>query len=257
MADNRPDIAALLQAWRECGIQRPGSLRAHRIEALAARAAPLQGSARDVLDAKLQLLIQTELAAHADTDSSAVTPASGDASPLRQSPADPAGLSALVLRLSGVRGGTSPHTGAADQAASESEAIATMAGDADASAPTPDEAAFPALPALDAIRQTWARLRTASHLQHIMADVPEDAGPLHSTVLVHRAIALMHDTAPAYLQYFLGYVDALAGVERLSPTPATTPAPRSPRPLRPASPANASRPRKAPRRRSRGRPRPA
>jgi len=255
MADNRPDIAALLHAWRQSGIRRPGSFRAHRIEALAARAAPLQGLARDVLAAKLQRLIQAESDAHADTDPDAVA-ASGDPSTLRQSAADPAGLSALVLRLSGVRGGTSPPTGVAAHAAAEREAIATAAGDADAPAPTPDEAGFPALPALDAIRQTWARLRTAGHLQHILAEVPEDAGPLHSTVLVHRAIALMHDTAPGYLQHFLGYVDALAGVERISPAPATTPVPRSPRPPRPASPANASGPGKRPRPRPRGRRRP-
>ncbi|MGY1519443.1 DUF2894 domain-containing protein [Luteimonas sp. A482] len=258
MTDSLPDLAGLLDAWRRCGTGQRDGMRRHRIEALAARAVRLEGSARDVLDARLRLLMEQDLPAQARAD--AAPPADRDASALYEPPSPTAELSALVLRLSGIRtmrGDSATLDSAATTSTVDGDADTIAASGATNQAQDPDDGGFQSLPALDAIRRTWARLRTASHLQHIMADVPEDAGPMHSTVLVHRAIALMHDTAPDYLQHFLGYADALAGLERISPTPATTPAPRSPRPLRPASPANASRPRKAPRRRSRGRPRPA
>ena len=258
MTDNLPDIAVLLHALRQCGAGRRDGMRRHRIEALAARAARLEGSARDVLDAKLRLLMEQDLPAQADGDDA--PPTDRDASALDEPPSPTDELSALVLRLSGIRtmrGNSATLDSAATNQAVDGDTRGCPGNGATTQTQDLHDSGFQSLPALDAIRQTWARLRTASHLQHIMADVPEDAGPMHSTVLVHRAIALMHDTAPDYLQHFLGYADALAGLERISPTPATTPAPRSPRPPRPASPANASRPRKAPRRRSRGRPRPA
>lgn len=248
MGDNRDDIAGLLLALRECPAAPRDTLRRHRIEALAARAARLDGSARQLLDDRLRALIEAELQSKAPTSTS---PTSTQDATAAGRPGARA-LSTLLLRLSEAHDApaTMPHQSAAD--AVEAEASA------DASRPPLQNAnGFATLPALDAFRETWSRLRTASHLQHILADVPEDAGPMHSTVLVHRAIALLQDAAPAYLQHFLGYVDALAGLERISPRQATTPAPRLPRPPPPASPANASRPGKAPRPRSRGRRRPA
>ena len=248
MGDNRDDIAGLLLALRECPAAPRDTLRRHRIEALAARAARLDGSARQLLDDRLRALIEAELQSKAPTSTSS-TPTQ-DATVADRPGAR--SLSTLLLRLSEAHGApaTMPHQSAADAVEAQESA--------DASRPPLQNAnGFATLPALDAFRETWSRLRTAGHLQHILADVPEDAGPMHSTVLVHRAIALLQDAAPAYLQHVLGYVDALAGLERISPRQATTPAPRLPRPPPPASPANASRPGKAPRPRSRGRRRPA
>jgi len=211
------------------------SMLARRIQALAARGASLQGSARAVLDARLQALAQLRQAAPPD----------------RRLPAHARQACALAqlradLENTRVAGGTS---GMPASAARENEGAAAAVADA----PVASAGGFPALAALGSFRATWAHLRTTSQLQHALADVPEDAGPMHSTVLVHRALALMHELAPGYLQHFLGHVDALAGLERLSPAPATTPAPRSQRPPPPPSPANASGPGKAPRPRPRGR----
>ena len=251
MPDSPADTEALLQAWRQSGAGRQ-DMASHRIEALAARAARLQGQARHGLDARLRTLIESDMAARPASAGAVAGPTDAAAPGPPASPAS--ALSALVIRLSAGRmppgdppaGDSNAATSGRDTGCPPSGAIETIGA--------PDA---PTLPALEAIRATWAQLRNATHLQHIVAEVPEDAGPMHSTVLVHRAIALMHEVAPAYLQHFLGYVDALAGLERLSPTPATTPAPRPQRPPRPASPANASRPGKAPRRRSRGRRQPA
>ena len=48
-----------------------------------------------------------------------------------------------------------------------------------------------------------------------MAQTPTDAGPLNSTALAGRAIALMRELSPAYLRAFLAYVDDLAWLEQM------------------------------------------
>ena len=68
---------------------------------------------------------------------------------------------------------------------------------------------------LDEFQQLWNHLRTDSQLRQSMAAVPEDAGPLHSSALLHRAMTLMQDVSPGYLQHFIAYVDALSCMEQL------------------------------------------
>lgn len=80
---------------------------------------------------------------------------------------------------------------------------------------TAERAAYPDLPALADFRQLWSTLRTASQLQQSVAHVPTDAGPLNSTALASRAIALMQELSPDYLRSFLAYVDNLAWLEPL------------------------------------------
>ena len=87
-----------------------------------------------------------------------------------------------------------------------------------------------ALPALEASRRTWARLRTEAQLRQSLEQVDEDAGPLNSGRLVHRALTLMQQCSPGYLQHFVAYVDALSSLESLRA--AATPEPRATRPAR-------------------------
>ncbi|KIQ97728.1 DUF2894 domain-containing protein [Lysobacter sp. A03] len=68
---------------------------------------------------------------------------------------------------------------------------------------------------LEEFRQLWDRIRTDSQLRAALAPIPDDAGPLHSSALLHRALRLMGDTSPGYLQHFIAYADALAWMERL------------------------------------------
>jgi len=68
---------------------------------------------------------------------------------------------------------------------------------------------------LEEFRQLWDRIRTESQLRAALAPIPDDAGPLHSSALLHRAMRLMADTSPGYLQHFLAYADALTWMERL------------------------------------------
>ncbi|MGN6328773.1 MAG: DUF2894 domain-containing protein [Rhodanobacter sp.] len=80
---------------------------------------------------------------------------------------------------------------------------------------SPQGAAYPDIPALADFRQLWSTLRADSELSRSVADTPTDAGPLNSTALASRAIALMRELSPGYLRAFLAYVDDLAWLEQL------------------------------------------
>lgn len=69
---------------------------------------------------------------------------------------------------------------------------------------------FPELPAIDYFQKTWERLRTRRQLQTSQEQVPDNAGPLNSSSLVHRSLSLMREVSPGYLQHFLTYVDTLS-----------------------------------------------
>ena len=82
---------------------------------------------------------------------------------------------------------------------------------------------FPELAALDHFQKLWSRMRTESQLRQSLAHAPENAGPLNSSALVHRSIALMRDLSPGYLEHFVSYVDDLSSLEHLGHGAAATP----------------------------------
>lgn len=97
----------------------------------------------------------------------------------------------------------------------------------------PGRATYPEVPALADFRQLWSTLRADSQLQQSVAPTSIDAGPLNSTALAGRAIALMGELSPAYLRSFITYLDELAWLKQLeSPGPgagSATPKKRAPR----------------------------
>ncbi len=74
---------------------------------------------------------------------------------------------------------------------------------------------YPERPELEELRQLWSQLRTRSQLQASLQALPDDAGPLNSAVLVHRALTLMREVSPGYLQQFIAYADTLSSLQRL------------------------------------------
>lgn len=171
-----PDPRATIEAWRAQGADRLDRMRFHRIDALARRAAAAQGELRRVLEGRVYSLI----GAYAD-----------DLRRLQVSPLQPpvaATLAELVERL--------------ERAAAERAGDAGLVG-------------YPQLPALDEFRARWSRLSLDRQVRQSLECAPADAGPLNSSLLVHRALNLMQSLSPDYLQQFLGYVDALAWMERL------------------------------------------
>lgn len=181
---------AQLQAWRECGADRCDPAGFALIASLADRAQRYGGSARAQLDARLSQLT----AAYAQQLATPAPSAAGDAGPgplqslLQQLAADPL---QYQLPLHASRGAGD------DTKAGESGDTALM-------------------PALDEFQQLWSRIRIDSLLRQCLDSLPEDAGPLHSSVLTYRAMALMQEISPEYLQHFIAYVDVLTWMEQLS-----------------------------------------
>nr|WP_277344488.1 DUF2894 domain-containing protein [Oleiagrimonas sp. C23AA] len=174
----------MLDAWRAEHHGHPLPVRLQFIDALAQRADAASGAVRALLDERLTALIE----AHARDLK--------QASAQRQPPQDPtpSALGALLTH------------------------IARHHGDAPAEAASPHSpaSAFPEMPALDEFRHLWSQVRSESQMRQSLQEAPENAGPLNSNALVHRAVALMRDTSPDYLQHFLAYVDALSWMAALT-----------------------------------------
>ena len=184
---------AQLQAWRDSGADRCDPPRFELIAALVQRAQRYAGSARAQLDARLSQLtdayaqlVAVEVAKPAAT-TSVERPLQ---SLLQQLEADP-----LQYQLP-----LSP---------ANAVVIDSDSGDGNDTA---------LMPALDEFQQLWSRIRIDSLLRQCLDSLPEDAGPLHSSVLTYRAMALMQELSPEYLQHFIAYVDVLTWMEPVSGT---------------------------------------
>lgn len=175
---------AQLQAWRARGAERMDPVRFAFIEALATRLRAHAGEARRLLDARLSGLIT----AYAN-DLTGWTSSPTQAGALST---DDRALRTLVTML---------------QQRTPAAAIPTTPSDA----PSPGQ--VPA--ALEEARRVWTQIRTDSQVRASLDDVPADAGPLNSGMLVHRAIHFMRDVSPGYLQHFIAYADTLSSLERL------------------------------------------
>src|SRR5690606_2908910 len=57
---------------------------------------------------------------------------------------------------------------------------------------------------------------TGLRLRQSQLQVPENAGPLNSSHLIHRSLLLMQERSPGYLQHFLSYIDTLSWMEQLT-----------------------------------------
>ncbi|KIQ28174.1 DUF2894 domain-containing protein [Xanthomonas campestris] len=207
MSRTASSTQAQLEQWRAQGADQRDPVRFHLMQTLQARAATQPPAVRQVLEDKLAALVTAYAQALQPAPVSAPIPAPA------QPPAAP------KSRARNKRSAApAPAPVSARQALSE--LLTQMAGHtallSDSSTGNAAHAPhFPELPALDDFRRTWATVRTASQVRQSLQDAPADAGPLNSSVLVHRCISLMRAQAPGYLQHFLAYVDALSWMEQL------------------------------------------
>jgi len=205
-------VDALLVRWRQAGQDAMDPAALARIAALHARLPRYSGPVRERLQARLQALVDAyaQRLQHWQPASPAPVPDAAGA------------LAALVAMLEPRRQGQpAPVAGTGPEAGER----------------IPPAPALPALESLDESRRTWTRLRTQSQLRHSLEQLPEDAGPLNSAVLAHRALSLMLELGNGYLEHFVTYVDTLASLEQL----------RALVPLRAGDATLAARPGKAPR----------
>lgn len=237
---------AQLQAWRDqadASAAHAGTAvapaRLAFLEALARRTQAHAGAARALLEARLVALVQDSLQASA---ASPMTVAAAHASTM---PAPASGAAAAgdapdaacaTARLDVWREEASGGAGPVASPAAAPGALGVLAHRCGARRDAATDA-YPELPLVGQARVRWAQLRTGSQLRQSLAQVPADAGPLNSGVLVHRAITLMRDVSPGYLQHFIAYLDTLSSLQRLRD--ARAPA------REPASPGEAARPVKA------------
>jgi hypothetical protein len=170
-------VTETLEAWRQRGADRLDPVRFRFIEAMARRAAAHEGEARRLLDARLERLLAEHGAALEKLEPPRRKP----------TPAAPAegGLADLLAHVA-------ERTGVA-------EGAARSAAD---------------LKSLRYFRSTWSRLSADRRLNQSQAKVPENAGPLNSQHLVHRAITLMRDTSPDYLNRLMSYIDTLSWIDQ-------------------------------------------
>lgn len=193
------DARAMLDAWREAGADRVAPVRFQFMDALQRRAAAQGGEARRLLDGKLAALIQayeTELEG-APVDAAEYAPAPASAIP------EPGPLAALTAYIADP--GTDAR-GAADL-----------------------RATYPELQTLEYFRGVWSRVSADRQVRQSQEQVHKNAGPLNSNQLVHRALSLMREVSPGYLQQFLSYTDALMWMEQVHAAIAPPPKEAAPR----------------------------
>ncbi|WP_233238221.1 DUF2894 domain-containing protein [Bordetella sp. LUAb4] len=176
-----PDVQ--LAAWREQGWERLDPVAFFFMEALSRRTAAQEGEARQRLDARMAELIESYAAR---IKKAGISPQPGDGAAQEALPPS-APLTALSKALT-------------DHAARNKSVL-------------PWTAHYPELPLLDEFQQLWSRVSASMRVQESQFQVPDNAGPLNSSHLVHRSLALMRELAPGYLQHFLAYVDVLSWLE--------------------------------------------
>jgi len=182
----------MLEDLRARGADRRDPVRFRLIEAMARRAQAHEGEARRVLDARLAELIEAYARDTDDTACGGGKTAAAVAPAAAAEDAPPGTLAGLVQYIAQAR------------------RVPTAEG---MPAPGPDPAE---LELLEYFRKTWTRLSTNRQLRQSQDQVPVNAGPLNSSHLAHRALSLMRESAPGYLQQFLSYLDTLAWMEQLA-----------------------------------------
>jgi hypothetical protein len=194
------DPIAMIEAWRERGADRFDPVRFRFIEAMARRTAAHDGPVGQVLRARVAQL----LADYADAlDRARCAPGeTGGCDPASSGACTPAyatrgPLAELVDYIAG-----QPPAHADERAAGN---VAHGVGGPVAELKT-----------LRYFRSTWSRLSAHQRLTQSLAQVPTNAGPLNSQHLVHRALTLMRDASPEYLNRFISYVDTLLWLDQAS-----------------------------------------
>jgi hypothetical protein len=210
------DAQAMLDAWRECGADRVDPVRFRFLQAMARRAAVLDGPARQLLDEKLAGHLNSYaqlLDAETDANADAEPTAEPNTPPSAESDDDaPSALAGLLAYLADPGATPAPGENAADCAPTWNRDALGLRD------------AYPDVQMLEYFRAVWSRVSADRQVRQSQQQVHKNAGPLNSNQLVHRALSLMRELSPGYLQQFLSYTDALMWMEQIHA--ATAPAPK-------------------------------
>jgi hypothetical protein len=210
------DAQAMLDAWRDGGADRVDPVRFRFLQAMARRAAVLDGPARQLLDEKLAGHLNAYaqlLDAETDANADAEPTAEPNTPPSAESDDDaPSALAGLLAYLADPGATPAPCENAADCAPTWNRDALGLRD------------AYPDVQMLEYFRAVWSRVSADRQVRQSQQQVHKNAGPLNSNQLVHRALSLMREMSPGYLQQFLSYTDALMWMEQIHA--ATAPAPK-------------------------------
>jgi hypothetical protein len=202
MSGNRRDsdksAREVLDAWREQHADRLDPMRFRFIEALESRANRHGGEARRILDEKLRKL----LGAYAD-----------DLEGKQSEATNPDSAKPIRVTAHGAFGELLKHID--DHKAAVTMDSTVVVDEEAVGEDCPRSSTSAELPALLEFRKIWSKVRTDGQLRQSLEQVPTNAGPLNSGVLVHRSIMLMRELSPEYLQHFMSYADTLSWMEQM------------------------------------------
>lgn len=191
------EIETRLDTLRESGADRIAPVRFAYLGALARRAADQPEPIRRLLTAKIAREADELAARHC-------LPMAAEAEQTEVSAKSP--LAELLTYIG-------EHAVAPPRASQPATAVR----------PTPHpnpETQPPSAPELKSVayfRNTWSKLSAEQQLTQTLAQAPENAGPMNSQHLVLRALKVMRDRSPDYLQGFMSYIDTLIWLEHASP----------------------------------------
>jgi len=181
------------------------AVRRRLVEAFARRAAAHAGTTRGVLDERL-----AQLRAGLRADPEPAPGLRGQSTEL--APRGP--LAELVARVARPgQGASAPVVAQAAAPAGAATPARARPGHATPVSALPAPATPPELESLPYFRRTWSRLSLEQRLAQSRAALPDNAGPLNSHHLVHRALLAMRELAPSYLEHFMAHADALLWLE--------------------------------------------
>ncbi|WP_374431783.1 DUF2894 domain-containing protein [Ideonella dechloratans] len=187
---------AELASLREAGLDQADPVRFAYLQALARRLPAQPARAQALLTERLQQAAAALRAApqRPVPTLSAPTPIPGG------------GLGGLLAQLA-------PQA-PVEAAAAPSSSGRTQPAPATASAVASAPAAPAELKSVRHFRQAWKRLNAEQRLAQSRAALPQNAGPLNSQHLVHKALQQMRQLSPACFERFVAQVDGLMWLEQ-------------------------------------------
>lgn len=181
----------LLSTLRQAGAARVDVVGWHYIEVLAERSRSVSGPAQALLSHKLhRMLVEFDARMNAE-------PArSGDGA--RGSNVSPSPL-ALLLQEMSPQATTQPEGSIGNIKPWRSES-----------------------PRVQQFRKQLRKISVQKQVSRAIAQAPQNAGPINSHMLVLRALGLMRDIAPDYLNRFMTHLDTLLCLEEAEKTRSST-----------------------------------
>ena len=197
-------IAEQLAALREAGAMQRDPVGWHYIEVLAARTQAQSGAAQALLEGKLASVLDTfRDRLHTVSATPAGTTTTATAAP-------PSPLAQLLQDIA-------PPT-AAPPTTPASRTLTPAAGWRAES------------PRVRQFRKQLSQISVQKQVRQAIAQAPQNAGPINSHMLVLRALGLMRDISPGYLNRFMGHVDTLLCLDEAEKSRPATPARKTPAP---------------------------